>query len=218
MRACIIANSPVFERELALERARASQLVIVADGAVASLPVELAPHVVCGDMDSHDPKGYSERFPGAEWIHRPCQESNDLEKSIRIAIERGATGIDLVCAFGGRPDKTLMTLSVMELFREEIPVRLFHDGWELQMCGARQSSPGTLSLDLPPNSLLSLVTRGTEATVSLNNVRWPLESEVLTVGSRGLSNRALGGVVALTVHKGCVAVCWRAREIGATTA
>lgn len=212
MRACIIANSPVFEREIALQRARASQLVIVADGGVARLPDELAPHIVCGDMDSHDPKRQSGRFPGAEWIHRPCQESNDLEKSIRIAIERGATEIDLVCAFGGRPDQTLMTLSVMELFQEQISIKLFHDGWQLQVCGAGQSSSGTLSLDLPANSPISLVTRGSEAIVTLDNVRWPLASERLTAGSRGLSNRALGGVVALTVHRGCVAVCWRTQE------
>jgi len=209
MRTCIIANSPVFEQEIALERARAAQLVIVTDGGVARLPDELSPHIVCGDMDSHDPTKHSERFPSAEWIHRPCQESNDLEKSIRIAIERGATEIDLVCAFGGRPDQTLLTLSVMELFREEIPIKIFHDGWVLQLCGAGQSSSGHLSLDLSADSLLSLVTRGAEAIVSLDNVRWPLANETLTVGSRGLSNRALGGTVSLTVHRGCVAVCWR---------
>lgn len=213
MRACIIANSPSFECHTALRLAGLADLVIVADGAIERVPQELVPHIVCGDMDSHDPQTHASRFPTTEWIHRPCQESNDLEKAITIATERGAKSIDVVCAFGGRLDQTLMTLSVIELFHTEIPITLHHDGWEVSICSASGMGAGTCALTLRADALLSLVVRSQVASVSIANVRWARSQEVLKPGSRGLSNRSLGGVVTTTVHDGCVAVCWRTEDL-----
>jgi thiamine pyrophosphokinase len=212
MRACIIANSPSFEQQTALRLARRADLVIVADGAIAQVPRDLVPHIVCGDMDSHQPDAHTSRFPTTEWVHRPCQESNDLEKAITIAKERGASHIDLVCAFGGRVDQTLMTLSVMELFHKDLPITLHHDGWEVQLCGGSGATVGMCELDVRSDAIISLVVRSQVATVSISNVRWPLSKELLKPGSRGLSNRSLGDIVTTTVHEGCVAVCWRTED------
>ncbi len=212
MRVCIIANSPDFEEQSVLARAREAALVIVTDGAIERIPAQLAPHIVCGDMDSHDPKVHGHRFPDTEWVNVACQESNDLEKAIRIAIQRGATEVELLCSFGGRIDQTLITLSVMEAFSDAMPITLFHNGWEVRMCGVSESRAGTHSCDLVPEALVSLIVRGDKAVVSLDNVQWPLTKEVLSPGSRGLSNRALGGVVTLTVEHGCVAVCYRSED------
>jgi thiamine pyrophosphokinase len=212
MRVCIIANSPSFDERTAMWRARGADLVIVTDGAIERIPTTIAPHIVCGDMDSHEPQGHTRRFPTTEWILRECQESNDLEKSILVAIERGATQIDVVCAFGGRLDQTLMTFSVMERFHKEVPITLYHEGWEARLCGSEGATTSRCVLDLKSDSIISLVVRSQVATVSISNVRWALSQEPLTPGSRGLSNRALGGVVTTTVHDGCVVVCWRTED------
>ena len=213
MRACIIANSPIFDEQAVLWRTRLADLVIVADGAINRIPTELAPHIVCGDMDSHEPQGHARRFPTTEWIHRECQESNDLEKSITVAMERGATEIDVVCAFGGRLDQTLMTFSVMERFHKEVPITLYHDGWAARLCGSEDAAASRFALDLKSDAIVSLVVRSPVATVSISNVRWALSQEPLRPGSRGLSNRSLGGVVTTEVHDGCVVVCWRTEDI-----
>ncbi len=212
MRACIIANSPNFEEQAALWRASLADLVVVADGAIERIPATFAPHIVCGDMDSHEPRGHTRRFPTTEWVHRECQESNDLEKSIAVAMERGATDIDVVCAFGGRLDQTLMTFSVMERFHKEVPITLYHDGWEARLCGSEDATSSACALNLKSDAIVSLVVRSPVATVTISNVRWPLSQEPLRPGSRGLSNRSLGGVVTTTVHDGCVVVCWRTED------
>ncbi|MEY4700072.1 MAG: hypothetical protein RL326_259 [Pseudomonadota bacterium] len=212
MRACIIANSPSFDEQAARWRAALADLVIATDGAIERMPTTFAPHIVCGDMDSREPTGHRARFPTTEWIHQECQETNDLEKSILVAIGRGATEIDVVCAFGGRLDQTLMTFSVMERFHKEVPITLYHEGWEARLCGSEGAASNMCILDLKSNAIVSLVVRSQVATVSISNVRWTLSQESLTPGSRGLSNRALGGVVTTTVHDGCVVVCCRSED------
>ena len=212
MRACIIANSPSFDEQAAKWRASLADLVIATDGAIERMSTTVVPHIVCGDMDSHEPEEHKGRFPTTAWIHQECQETNDLEKSILVAMERGATEIDVVCAFGGRLDQTLMTFSVMERYHREVPITLYHDGWEARLCGSDGAAIGSCALDLKSDAIVSLVVRGQVATVSISNVRWALSQEPLTAGSRGLSNRSLGGVVTTTVHDGCVVVCSRIED------
>ena len=115
-RVCIIANSPVFNENCVAARWQESDLVIATDGAANRLPGELKPHIICGDFDSIDEAAARKRFPAVELVRSSCQETNDLEKSIRLAIERGASEIAVSCSMGGQLDHTVTTLSLLEVY------------------------------------------------------------------------------------------------------
>jgi thiamine pyrophosphokinase len=192
-RACIIANTPTFNSSCATARASEADLIIATDGAANRLSADVNPHIICGDFDSIDIADAQRRFPTSELIRSTCQETNDLEKCIALALERGATEIAISCALGGRIDQTVTTLSLLERYHREVSIILYE---ETHSCRVVSSAT--------TGDTISLVPRGDGATVSLKAVRWPLTRELLTPGSRGVSNEALGSSVALTVHSGVV--------------
>jgi len=206
MRACIIADSPDFNVPCVTARAGESDLVIVADGAANKLPSQVVPHIICGDFDSIDPVKARSRFPEAEFIINPCQETNDLEKCIVLAISRGAKEISLSCALGGRMDQTITTLSVIERYHQEVAIVLYQLNQSCRIVSGGPKNETKLTLKVSVGDTISLVPRGDGAVVSLNSVQWPLVSEAITPGSRTISNRSVAEEVTLTVHQGVVSL------------
>jgi thiamine pyrophosphokinase len=203
-RVCIIANTPHFDLDCVIQRIAQSDLVIATDGAANSLSEGLAPHIICGDFDSIDLPAARERFPQAELVHSTCQESNDLEKCIAVALSRQASEIAISCAMGGRLDQTVTTLSLLERYHREVPIVLHEGGRTCRVVSSSCSKDERLDVATGVGDTISLVPRGDGAVVSLANVRWPLSRERLVPGSRGVSNEATGSVVSLTVHEGVV--------------
>jgi thiamine pyrophosphokinase len=204
MKACIIANSPAFDLTCAGARMADSDLVIATDGAANRLPSEHAPDIICGDFDSIDLPAARNRFPLAELVHSTCQDTNDLEKCIALALTRGASTIAISCAMGGRIDQTATTLSILERYHREVQIVLHEDGRTCRVVSGGQSKEGRMDFKTDIGDTISLVPRGDGALVSLANVRWPLARERLVAGSRGVSNEATESLVSLTVHEGVV--------------
>ena len=69
---------------------------------------------------------------------------------------------------------------------------------------AQDAHEATFQLAANEGDTVSLVPRADGALVSLSHVQWPLTRERLVPGSRGVSNRAAGKAVTLTVHQGLV--------------
>lgn len=178
--------------------------MIATDGAVNRLPPDITPHIICGDFDSIDFADAQRRFPTSELVRSACQETNDLEKCITLAIERGAKEITISCALGGRIDQTVTTLSLLERYHREVSIILYEEDHSCRVVSATNQSDTIFEITSNAGDTISLVPRGDGATVSLTSVRWPLTRELLTPGSRGVSNQALGTSVALTVHSGVV--------------
>ncbi|MCX7783738.1 MAG: thiamine diphosphokinase, partial [Meiothermus sp.] len=107
------------------------------------------------------------------------------------ALARGADRLILVGAMGGQTDQTLAHLLLgIRLVRQGIPT-LLSSGLE----EAYPLLPGSLQLELPRGSKLSLLPLGGFGGLSLRDVRWPLEGAEVPLGStRTLSNVALGPV------------------------
>jgi thiamine pyrophosphokinase len=200
-RACIIANSPQFEVQESFEHAKKADLIIAADGAAKKLHSDLKPHIICGDFDSMDFDECVKLFPRAEWIRDTCQETNDLEKCIKLALSRGATDIGILCAQGGRLDHSLVTLSILERYHRDANIEF----WCGQMV-SRVFSAAEQEIAVPAaaGDTISLIPRSDGAILTLSGVRWPLKRELLSSGSRGVSNLALQDTVHLTVHSGVV--------------
>lgn len=209
---CIIANTPAFNVACAAARISESDLVIATDGAANCLPTELAPDLICGDFDSLDEAAARGRFPAAELVHSTCQETNDLEKCITLAMARGASEIVISCAMGGRLDQTVTTLSLVERYHREVPIVLYEGDHSCRVFSGSVGSEGDFNITTEKGDSVSLIPRGDGAIVSLVNVRWPLNRERLGAGSRGVSNEALGSVVSLTVHEGVVFFFHATRE------
>jgi thiamine pyrophosphokinase len=204
LRVGIIANAPTFDIQGISNLFANSDLVIATDGAANRLTKDFAPQIVCGDFDSIDEIAVRDLFPATELVCNRSQESNDLEKCIKLALERGASEIAISCAMGGRMDHTLTTLSLVERYHSEVQISLYEGDLCCRVFSSAASRSKPIEIISKSGDTVSLIPRGDGARVSLSNVLWPLNREVLSAGSRGVSNRATAERVVLTVHEGVV--------------
>jgi len=166
---------------------------IAADGGMrhaASLGV--TPDVWVGDFDSTPPALL------AAWPHVQRQPyptaKNETDGAIAVsaAAERGAKSIVLAGALGGeRSDHALMhLLHAVSLAEEGFAIKLTsgeEEAWPLL--------PGTREIDLPKDSLFSVLGLSPLAGLFLSNVRYPLTDFSLPFGSsRTISNVAEGPI------------------------
>ncbi len=166
---------------------------IAADGGMrhaASLGV--APDVWVGDFDS-TPPALLAAWPDVERQPYPtAKNETDGAIAVSAAAERGAKSIVLAGALGGeRSDHALMhLLHAVSLAEEGFAIKLTsgeEEAWPLL--------PGTREIDLPKDSLFSVLGLSPLAGLFLSNVRYPLTDFSLPFGSsRTISNVAEGPI------------------------
>lgn len=114
MKYLIIANSPVFIKEI-IEELAPNKILVALDGAIHKLiHYKINFDVMLGDFDSVD----LEKINLAEnikIIHAQNQSQTDLEKAIDYCDQHGATQIDIVCATSGRMDHTLCNVGMLRM-------------------------------------------------------------------------------------------------------
>ena len=127
MRALIIANGEGPSKDLVRALRDAVDTVIAADGgADVALAAGVVPDFVVGDLDSVSEA--ARLRIAAERFHLDADpEATDLQKTIRFAIEKGASEVDIVAWGGGRADHALANLSVLVMFRGLAKLRLVDD-------------------------------------------------------------------------------------------
>ena len=203
-KACIVLNSPGIDGDAIRSSAKQSDIIIVADGAVQHIPDGIEPHIICGDFDSIDRRKAETRFPQSEYVHSLCQETSDLEKCITLAISREIVEVRVVGSLGGRLDHALGVLSVLELYHTRVSISLSDGMMQCIVLSGGEPKYASHVLEASAGDTISLVPRGDGAIVSLQGVEWQLEKERLVAGSRGISNKALGGAVSVQVYDGLV--------------
>jgi thiamine pyrophosphokinase len=166
---------------------------IAADGGMrhaASLGV--TPDVWVGDFDS-TPPALLAAWPDVERQPYPtAKNETDGAIAVSAAAERGAKSIVLAGALGGeRSDHALMhLLHAVSLAEEGFAIKLTsgeEEAWPLL--------PGTREIDLPKDSLFSVLGLSPLAGLFLSNVRYPLTDFSLPFGSsRTISNVAEGPI------------------------
>ena len=166
---------------------------IAADGGMrhaASLGV--TPDVWVGDFDS-TPPALLAAWPHVERQPYPtAKNETDGAIAVSLAAERGARSIVLAGALGGeRSDHALMhLLHAVSLAEEGFAIKLTsgeEEAWPLL--------PGTREIDLPKDSLFSVLGLSPLAGLFLSNVRYPLTDFSLPFGSsRTISNVAEGPI------------------------
>ena len=161
--AVIICNGEPPPREQITRSLEAAHLFIAADGGGnRARALNLAPDVVIGDLDSY------QKHPAdsCRVIERPDQNLNDLEKSLRFALQENITDAIIYGATGLRLDHTVKNLSVLKQFHDMFDSLLFRD----RFCDIKL-------IDSPFRTSLPISTR-----VSL----FPLSGVVTGITSRGL--------------------------------
>ncbi|TVR28693.1 MAG: thiamine diphosphokinase [Balneolaceae bacterium] len=171
-------------------------LLIAADGGTRiAQQFNLIPNVIVGDFDSYRPTGNEE----AEMIHDPGQETNDLEKALSIALQKGAEEVIVFGATGKRLDHTLKNLSVLKQFDSKFKSLIFKDTYSdilLIQSPFRTELPEGTSVSLFPLS-------GKVEGITTKGLLYPLHNETLQNGVRdGSSNRTVKKEVEIEFKKG----------------
>jgi len=171
-------------------------LLIAADGGtLIAQQFNLTPDVIVGDFDSYRPTGSEE----AEMIHDPGQDTNDLEKALTIALQKGAEHVIVFGATGKRLDHTLKNLSVLKQFDSKFKSLIFRDKYSdilLIQSPFRTELPKGTSISLFPLS-------GKVEGITTDGLLYPLNNETLQNGIRdGSSNRTIKKKLEIVFKKG----------------
>jgi thiamine pyrophosphokinase len=185
--------------------------VVAADGGLArARAIGLRPDVLVGDLDSLDPALLAAAEADGIPVRRAPtdKDESDTEVALLAAIERGATRITVLGAFGGpRLDHALANLWLLaHPALASAAIVLLDAGsraFLVQAPGA-DGGPVTRGLPGPDGATITLLPFGGDvAGITTSGLAYPLRDEPLTVGpARGLSNLRTGIDAAVTIRSG----------------
>lgn len=188
MHVVIFANGTIDNPESIRHYLAPCDLMLCADGGTRHAhALGVRPDVVVGDMDSLDQDLRDELGAvGTEFLAFPAaKDETDLELALLYAVERGATQITVLGAWGGRIDHELgNVLLLAHPGLAGVAVRMVSGRQEITLIRRE------LTLYGDPGDLLSLLPIGGHASgIVTAGLRYPLRNERLCLGpARGISN------------------------------
>lgn len=192
---------------------RADLVVAVDGGGNPLFAAGVRPDVVIGDLDSlaQDALEYYTQA-GVEIVRYPAEkDETDIELALLLAVERGATHIDVLGALGGRWDQSLSNIALLAL--PELAgcfVRLLEPSQELYLVRGEATVTGNRG-----DTVSLLPVWGAASGITIRGFYYPLHDATLhPERSRGVSNVLLdppGHVqvregLLLVVHHSCAPV------------
>ena len=201
MNILLFANGEVNESAVAKISGDAFDIIIAADGGVHNaLTHGFSPQIVIGDLDSTTGE-MQETYPEIQWIHRPSQEINDLEKALIYCREIGCSDLTLLGIGGKRLDHTLNNLSVLSRYDESMRLRIYDQHSQIFFVRDYWEYPGEI------DQLISLIPLGRVDRVRTEGLAFPLTDEPLHFGEReGLSNYIISRPVSISVAEGLLLI------------
>lgn len=215
MQVVIVANAPQFDATPFRDLLARADLVIAADGGGNALhAINVAPHVVIGDLDSLTPA--AEAFAvaaGAAIIrHPPEKDEIDLELALLHAVQCGADHIDILGAIGGRWDQSLANVALLALPElQSCRVRLLDVDQEAFLVRVHLTIIGT------PGDTVSLLPIGGAAHgITTVGLQYALTNASLSFErTRGVSNVITGVPAEVSLREGMLLVIrqWSGAEV-----
>ena len=207
--AVVVPHGPGRLAGAALASVRAADLVIAADGGARRLlDLEIAPHYLVGDLDSLSQETVARLISAGCQVqrHPAAKDATDTELAIELALDRGATVIDLVGATGGaRLDHSLANVLLLAAdWPAGVRLRLVEATATVLVIRAGQSVelPGTVG-DIV--ALLPLA--GPARGITTRGLRYALAGEDLSFGrARGVSNVLTAPVASISLTAGLLLV------------
>jgi len=124
-RGLLFVNGEVTEKETDIIRHRTFDKIIAADGGVHhALRFGFTPDVVIGDLDSIT-ETVRAQLPETQFVHRPSQELNDLEKALQFCQEHGFSQLTILGIAGKRLDHTINNFSVLARYDRFFELELY---------------------------------------------------------------------------------------------
>jgi thiamine pyrophosphokinase len=208
LRAVIVADGDVPTR-VQLERMLGTggdvALVVAADGGAAkAIALGLTPDVVVGDQDSLAPEAAEQlRADGVEvLVHPAAKNESDTELALREAIDRGATELLVIGAFGGtRIEHTIANLLLLASPQlRAVDTRLADGSSEVRLL----EGAGSLTVNGARGDFVSLHPLEPRVEgVTTEGLEYSLADEPLLQGpARGLSNVMTGDAATISVRSG----------------
>jgi thiamine pyrophosphokinase len=184
----IVANAIELDITPYADIIRWADMTLAADGgACPLLDAGILPHAVIGDLDSLDQARLDAlNQQGVEIRAYPrAKDETDLELALLLAVERGATQIDILGALGGRWDHTLANVALLaHPALSNCRVRLLADRQELFLVRDVATIEGRVGDTV---SLLPLT--GNAGGVTTRGLLYPLKDATLRFDqARGVSN------------------------------
>jgi thiamine pyrophosphokinase len=205
VKALILAGSPVqLTAELKRLAAEADYVIAADSGLRHAAPLGVTPQLIVGDFDSVSEEDLA-RYPETPRdVHPPEKDALDLELALEHARAQGASSVTIIGGLGGRLDQTLAALLIAARLQSEGLTVSLHSGASTVYFLAAGSG---LDLALPANTLFSVLSLSSQATLSLKNARYPLNEGRLDFGTGlGVSNRVLKPPLRLYLTSGLVAI------------
>jgi len=181
MRAVILAGGSMHDYTYIKQFISPDDFIIAADsGYHHAESLGIRPHLLVGDFDSlHSlPKDIeTQRVP-------PEKDFTDTELAINCARTRGCTSFLLLGVLGTRMDHTMTNVLLL--------TKLLKAGEQAEIIDEHNRiwiTDTTLTLDLTPGDILSLIPLTRCESVTTENLAYPLKDATLEVGSgHGVSN------------------------------
>ena len=195
-RILILLNGELGPGTAVRRAAREVGLLACADGGARhAAKLGLKPRLVIGDMDSLPSR--LPRWPDTVYLCDFDADTNDFEKALRFAADRGFKEAWVAAAYGA-PDYALVNFAVAERWAHKLSIRFLGEP------DARLLGSGTHRIDCRRGQRVTLVSLADRSRVATRGLKYPLKNEWLDRGSRGLSNRSTGVSVTITVRQGRV--------------
>lgn len=184
----------------ALRASLAGTRAIAADGGIRhAAALRLAPELWVGDFDSVTEadvaaNGHVERatFP-------PEKDQTDGELAIEAALERGATSLVLVGAFGGpRADHAYLHLAKAITLAESGVETLLVSGTQ----EGRPLLPDRHAFDYADGTLFSILAFSDLSGLTVTGAKWPLDAVEVAFGSSLTISNAVSGRLGIELASG----------------
>ncbi len=196
MNVLIICGGEPPSKELLETEIKSADLTIGADsGGDIIFAAGFKPDIVIGDLDSFDAGGHAD----VEVLRISEQETNDLEKSLNYALQKGAKNCIVMGILGRRIDHTFKNLSVLAQFSDKFERLVFRDDY-----GDTFLIKSPFEMGIEVGTVVSFIPLSGKITgITTRGVEYPLTNEMLQVGVRdGTSNVATEPVIRATFGAG----------------
>ena len=193
----IVANGE-WPKQFDVETVGTYRVVVALDGAANRLiGSNMFPDVLLGDLDSVSASVLEQyKASGITIVHTPDQQSSDISKGLEwVQRTYPDSEVDIIGVEIGRYDHHLAAYSA--LFECNSNATILLDGWH-----ARRVTQTPTNIETEPNSIISLIPFGKVTGATIKGCQFSLNNESLTTGTRGISNKATGRSITVSVESG----------------
>ncbi len=178
---CIFLNGTPPSKKIIKNFLAENDRIIAADGAYDYLQkYQIKAHLLIGDMDSvsHIPEDNKTQV-----IQMRDPDENDLEKILNYCIKKDLRHIRVFGAEGLRLDHAVINIATLSAYSNLLNIEIITKNEYLRFL-----KPGEYGFKGKRGQRFSLLAIHTADDLTVINARYPLHSDTLHKGSRGLSN------------------------------